>query len=208
MSVDGRIEGPEASEAIADNLTTRRNGLLTIATHLGQGKAADTTQLNTLGMAIFIGLHGGDKRELVLSAAPALSRPFTAEVGVIHLNASGKPFAVVALVHDMQNLLLELPGGVVSDAKLPGQLQCRDAAFALGQQVNRQKPGGQRQVRAMEDGASGQRGLMMTAMTLIEPPRQPSAYTNTSLLDKTGAYIFINKNWDVSNTFTSTLFVQ
>lgn len=78
-------------------------------------------------------------------------------------------------MHDLQQLVFELPGGVVSDAKLPGQLQCRDATLALGQQINGQKPGGQRQVRAMEDGAGGQRGLVMTAMTLIEPPRQPAA---------------------------------
>lgn len=104
MNVVGRIEGPKTSEAIADNLTTRRNGLLGIAMHLRQGEAADAAQLNTLRMAIFIRLHGGDKRELVLSAAPALSRPFTAEVGVIHLDASGELLSLITIVDDLQQL--------------------------------------------------------------------------------------------------------
>jgi len=175
MNVGSRIEGSKASEAVADHLTTRCNGLLSIATHLGQGHAAHPARLISLRVAIFIGLHGGDKRELVLSAAPALSRPLTAQVGVIDLDTPGEPFSLVALVHDLQELVLELPGGVVGDAELPGQLQCREAALALGQQIDSQKPGGQWQVRTMENGAGSHRGLMMAAMTLIEPPRQPAA---------------------------------
>ena len=51
-------------------------------------------------------------------------------------------------------------------------LQRREAILALGQQVDGQEPGGQQQVGGMEDGASGKRGLMMTAMTLVDAPRE------------------------------------
>lgn len=123
-------------------------------------------------MPLLIGLHGGDKRELVLSAAPTLSRPLTAQVGVIDLDAPGERLSLVAFVHDLQQLVFELPGRVVGDAELPGQLQCRDTALALGEQIDRQEPGGQRQVRTMKDRTSGQRGLMMAAMALVEPTRK------------------------------------
>ena len=123
-------------------------------------------------MAVVIGLHGGDERDLVLCAAPALSRPFAAQVGIIDLDAPGERLSLVTLVHDLQELVLELPGSVVTDPQLAGQLQRREATLALGQQVDGQEPSGQRQVGGMEEGAGGKRGLMMTAMTLVDAPRE------------------------------------
>jgi len=93
VKVDRRVEGSKTPEPVADDLTARRNSLLSVATHLGNGKAAHKAQLNTLRMAILIGLHGGDKRKLVLSTAPALSWPFTAQVGVINLDAPREPLS-------------------------------------------------------------------------------------------------------------------
>ena len=65
---------------------------------------------------MFPGLHGGDKRELVLSAASALSLPLTAQVGIIQLDASGQLLSLVTLVHDLQHLVFGLPGCVISNA--------------------------------------------------------------------------------------------
>jgi len=172
MDTGGGVKGSETPEAVTNDLAPGRNRLLGIATYLGKGKATHTAKLNTLRMAVVIGLHGSHKRELVISAAPALSRPLAAQIGVIDLDASGEPLSLVALVHDLQQLVFELPGRVVADAELPGQLQRREAILALGQQVDGQEPGGQRQVGGMEDGAGGERGLMMTAMTLVDAPRE------------------------------------
>lgn len=123
-------------------------------------------------MALLIGLHRGDERELVLGAATGLSRPLAAQVSIIDLDASAQRLALVTLEHDLQELVLELPGRVVSDAEFPGQLQRRDAAIALGEQIDRQEPGVQRQVSTMEDRTGSQRGLMMAAMALVEPTRK------------------------------------
>lgn len=123
MDVAGRVEGSETPEAIADDMAFGGNGLVGVATDFGDGEAAHPAKLNTQWMAFFIGLYGRHERELVLSAAPALSRPFTAQVGIIQLDAAGEPLSLVALVHDLQQLVLELPGGVVAEAELPGQLQ-------------------------------------------------------------------------------------
>ncbi len=93
----------------------------------------------------------------MINAVPALSWPLAPQAGVIDLDASGEPFSLVALVHDLQQLVFELPGSVVvADAELPRQLQRRDAILALSQQVEGQEPDGQRQVRGMEDGAGNE----------------------------------------------------
>jgi hypothetical protein len=61
------------------------DGLLGAETYLGKGEAAHTVKLNSLRMALLVGFHSRHKREIVLSAATAYSRPFTAQVGVIQL---------------------------------------------------------------------------------------------------------------------------
>ncbi len=106
----------------------------------------------------------------MLGAAPALSRPFAAQVSIIDLDAPGECLSLVTLVHDLQELVLELPGSVVADPQLAGQLQRQEAILALGQQVDGQEPGGQRQVGGMEDGAGSDRPdwnwIGLRAMTL------------------------------------------
>ncbi len=57
--------------------------------------------------------------------------------------------------------MLQRLGGVVVDADLPFQFQDRDTFLGLREQINRQEPLSQWQARAMEDGASGQRGLVV-----------------------------------------------
>ena len=64
----------------------------------------------------------------------------TAQVGIIDLDAPGEGLSLVALLHDLQEPVLELPGGVVAEAELAGQLQRREADLALGQQVDGQEP--------------------------------------------------------------------
>lgn len=90
-------------------------------------------------MARFISLYGRQERKLALSSAPAFSRQFTAQVGVIDLDAPGERLSMVALVHGLHQLVFELPGRVVGDAEAPRQLQRRDADLELGQQIDRQE---------------------------------------------------------------------
>lgn len=69
-------------------------------------------------------------------------------------------------------------------------MQHREAILALGQQVDGQEPGCERQVRGMEDGAGDERGLMMAAIALAEPrdSRQlvvlPHSGHNTDIVHK------------------------
>jgi hypothetical protein len=75
MDAGGGVKGSETPETVTDNLAPGRNRLLGIAKYLGKSKATHTAKPNTLRMAVVIGLHGGQKRQLVISAAPALSTP-------------------------------------------------------------------------------------------------------------------------------------
>ena len=127
-----------------------------IATHLGQCKATHTAKLNPHRMALAIGLNRSDKGECMLGTTTRFSRPFAAQIGVINLDAAAEPLTFVVIVHDLQHLLFELPGRVISDTEIPRQLQCRKAALALGQQVDGQEPGGQRQMLGMKDSPGGQ----------------------------------------------------
>jgi len=151
-----RVKGPETVETIADNVASGRNGLLAIATHLGQGKAAHTAKLNPHRVALAIGWYRSDKGEFMLGTTTSFSRPFAAQIGVINLDAAAEPLSLVAVVHDLQHLVFGLPGRVISDTEIPRQLQCRETALTLGQQINGQEPGGQRQVSRMKDSAGGQ----------------------------------------------------
>ncbi len=122
MDVGWGIEGPKTPQAIADHPTAGRDGGEGIAAHLDTGKTAHAAQLDALRMAVVIGLHRSDEWDLVLGAAPAFTRPFAAQVGIIDLDAPGERFPLVTIVHDLQQLVLELPSGVVADAELAGPL--------------------------------------------------------------------------------------
>ena len=74
----------------------------------------------------------------------------------------------------MKNLVLQKPVGVVVHPQLAIELQRRHRVLARGQDVDRQKPGCQRQLGRREDCPAGQRGLMVTVMALIPPDRQVS----------------------------------
>lgn len=156
VDAGGRVKGPETVEAIADNVASGRNGLLAIATHLGQSKAAHTAKLDPHRVALAIGLYRSDKGEFMLGTPTWFSRPLAAQIGVINLDPAAEPLSLVMIVHDLQHLVFELPGRVISDTEVPRQLQCREAALTLGQQINGQEPGGQRQVSRMKDRAGGQ----------------------------------------------------
>lgn len=135
MGIGRGIEDPKTPQAINDYPAIGCDGDLGIAAHLG------------------------DKRDLDLGTTLALPRRLVAQIGIIYLDTLGERLALVKLVHDLQQL--ELPGGVVADTELAGQLQHREASLALGQQVEGQGPGGEREKCGMENGANGERSLMM-----------------------------------------------
>jgi len=106
----------------------------------------------------------GERRDewgLVGGAAPGrLPVALSAPIDVVDLDDAGELAVGIALQHDLQQLVLEAPGGVVGHAELELELERGDRVLPLGQQVQRQESDRQRQLPVGEYGARGQRGLV------------------------------------------------
>ncbi len=61
---------------------------------------------------------------------------------------------------------MDASGCGVTDTELATQRQCGHPGFRLADQVNGQKPKGQRQTRSLKEGSGNQRSLMATMATL------------------------------------------
>ena len=131
--------------------------------------APDAAQAHSHRPALAIELHGSDERRLARCPSSAFaSAALPAPVRVIELHPTAQRAGVVTLLHHLHQLVLERPRGVVAHSQLPRQLQPRDAVLRLRQQVHRQEPRAQRQLRAVQDRARGQRHLVPTTATLIQ----------------------------------------
>ena len=80
--------------------------------------------------------------------------------------------SVVPILHYVKNLARKTPGGVIGHSQLTFEFQRRHRVLALGQKMDRQKPGGEGKLRSREDRSGRERGLMVAGMALIPPDRQ------------------------------------
>jgi hypothetical protein len=76
-----------------------------------------------------------DERHLVLRAAPSLAaRALPTQVGVVDLHPPLEQAIVFANAHDLHELVLHEPGGLVENAQVAHRLECGDVVLGLGQQ--------------------------------------------------------------------------
>ena len=80
---------------------------------------------------------------------PAVALP--AEIGVVDLDPSRQALCGVPLHHRRHELVLDLPGGGLGDAKPAAQLNAGDAALALSEVVHGTKPSAQRHLGARHE---------------------------------------------------------
>lgn len=71
------------------------------------------------------------------------------------------------LSNDLEDLVLQQPGGIVGDPQLALQFQGRHGVLALGQEVDRQEPDGERQLGAGKERPGSQRGLVTATVALV-----------------------------------------
>lgn len=113
-------------------------------------------------------------RDLVLRSPSCLAaRSFSAEIGVIQLDLSLQDVGLLPLSHGPEDLVVQQPGGVVVHPQTAAQLKGRDAGLGLADQVEGQKPLGQRQLGRLHDRAGCDGGLIPTGAALI--PLEPAA---------------------------------
>lgn len=177
----GLLYRGEAAQPIGDDYTARLKMRLGPGFDLLLGDALQAAQTHGTWMPPFVGLHGGDERRFrqcttAAFAAPALSAP----IGIVELDEPAQGLGVVTFLHGLQQLVFQSPGRVVANAELALEFQCRHAALGLGQQIDGEKPGRQRQLGVGEEGAAGHRGLAMAVVALVE-----SAITDFTVLGMT-----------------------
>ncbi len=90
------------------------------------------------------------------------------EVNVIHLDQPSQFVIGIPLGHGLANLVAHGPDGLVTfNFQHPLQGQHRNAAFLSSHQPNHPEPFGQRGPGLVKHGASGQRGLITTGLTMV-----------------------------------------
>ena len=134
-------------------------------------------------------LHGGDEGDLVLRAPPiGAAGALAAEVGVIGTHIAAERACGLALVHRLHDLVLEQPGRAVRHPEVATQLQSRHVGLRLRDQIDRQEPGGQRQMAALHHRPHAQAALVLAALAqpvgLVTAPEGVGVDTATARAGK------------------------
>ena len=162
-------DGAKTSQAVGDHGTALTQVLLAPAGDFGFSKPLKHRQLDAGRESLFGGLHGRHEGGFALGASPGLAAgTLTAQVGVIQLDEARELVLLVPFQHDLHELVLHPPGGVVGDTQMAAQLHGRYAFLVLGNQVDTQKPGRQGELGGFEDSTSRHGGLPVAAVTLLE----------------------------------------
>ena len=122
----------------------------------------DTPELDAQGAAFGRGLDSGDDR--------GFGRRAAAEIGAIHLHASGERKCGVAHQQRLHQLLLDLPGRRLGHSEPAGEFDRGDALLRLGHVIDRQEPQAERQLGRVKQRAGDRRHLVAAGGTLIQPP--------------------------------------
>ena len=180
------LDGPEAPQSVGDHGGRRRDRAGCEDRHLlvGEGLLA---QAHELRLPVGGGLNGCDERDLVLRAPANLApRALSPEIGVVDLHPALELAGVLAFAHDLHELVLHEPGGLVANAQVAHEFERGDVVLGLGQQVYGQEPARQRQLGRLEDGATDDAALVPAAGALkVKPALAPKRATVAALALRT-----------------------
>ena len=133
------------------------------------------TQAHELRLAVGRGLDRGDERHLVLRAPSGLAaRALPAQVGVVDLHPAVELAAVLAHAHDLHELVLDEPGGLVANPQVAHELERSHVVLGLGEQVHGQEPPEQPQLGRLEDRPADDAALVAAGGALeVQPALAP-----------------------------------
>src|SRR5882724_9607288 len=158
-------------QAVTDNGAGGMEIALRQARDFATAETLHAAQLQTDWLALRCGFDRRHDRRLAgRTAAPLAAVALPAEIGVVDLDPARQALCGVPLHHRLHELVLDLPGGGLGDAKPAAQLNAGDAALALSEVVHGAKPSAQRHLGRREN-RSGDRGcLPSTGGTLVKRP--------------------------------------
>lgn len=160
------LDNLETPETVADEGSWRGQRLLVELEDRVTGKRA-RRQAYQGGVALFGGLHGRHKDNLVGRAAAALpALELATELGVIDFHAADELAGLLAKAHEheLHDLVLEQLGGGVGHAEVALEFERGGAVLGLGDRVHGQEPGGQWELAVLEDGAADQAALKVNLL--------------------------------------------
>ena len=131
------------------------------------GEAGQLSELGPQRVSVIIERDRGEEGHLVLRSAPGGAVvEFAAEVGIVDLDGSAQHIVGFAFDHGLHQLMVNEPGGGITDPQVALQSQGREPGLGLADEVHRQKPHRQPQLGALEHAARDQRGLVMAGVAL------------------------------------------
>lgn len=165
----------EAGEPVGKHGATRAElGFGPVCDRLAR-KAGDHRQLEVQRVSTIVERDRRDKGHLVFRTPTDLATcAFSTQIGVVDLDLALERVECFALGHGLHELVMPPPGGGVADPQGPLQSQRGQACFRLADQIDRQKPEGQGQMRALEQGAGDERCLVPTSLALKRLARSKS----------------------------------
>ena len=168
------LDSVKAPQTVGDDGGRRGDGGRREYHHVLEGERR-LAQTHELRVAVRRGLHGGDESHLVLRATPDLAPgSLPTQVGVVDPHPSVKLAALRARAHDLHELVLDEPQGLVTSVQVAFKLQRADVVLGLREEVHGQKPVHQRQLGGLEDRAAGHAALVpATGALVIQPAFAP-----------------------------------
>lgn len=184
---------PEAAQPVAEDLRIRRKTMfssvhergIVVAEHRFHDREGGILRRRVSG-------QGHHERLLIFRSTPHLAAVALAtQVGIVDLYETRELTWFLALSHELHDLALELPAGVVTRARAPLQFQRDHVCLTVDQQVHCQKP----RRRRLEHRPAGRCRLVPAGAALvIHPACAPKPRSGTSAVFRTAKPLWLARS--------------